>query len=267
MSKIIIQERVNHNQEQGLQISQNGYSQATVGKNEISVFTSQAPSLSVLKFTDIVGLKAALTLLISEVGDFINISDKYNMGDAQIVATVNMIIEEYGYFKIDDFKVCFDRAMRGKYGKTFNRLDGMVIMEWLEKYDAERTMLIEEHHRSENKRLSQVIAPDEVVEKDGVIYEPVPMPDDVREKLRNLFKAKEGTKEVAREIKEDPYQVLANKFMRDFDRLYMANPVKTKQIRMIKKYGKVIGINEYLERKFYQYELYSERERRIVNER
>lgn len=80
--------------------------------------------------------RAIVVILLSEVVDFFNASN--TMNDSQVAITTDLIIEEYPYFKIDDLKLCFRNAMKGRYGEIYNRLDGSVIMNWLKQYNQER---------------------------------------------------------------------------------------------------------------------------------
>lgn len=52
--------------------------------------------------------------------------------------------DEYDYLNFADINLCFENGMRGKYGKLFNRVDGQIILMWLDKYALERAKLIEE---------------------------------------------------------------------------------------------------------------------------
>ena len=60
------------------------------------------------------------------------------MGQEQLVQTIQLIIEDFYYFNIEDFKLCFNNAKRGKYGKIYDRIDGNVIYGWIEAYANER---------------------------------------------------------------------------------------------------------------------------------
>lgn len=80
--------------------------------------------------------RAIVVILLSEVVDFFNASN--TMNDSQVAITTDLIIEEYPYFKIDDLKLAFRNAMKGRYGEIYNRLDGSVIMGWLNQYNRER---------------------------------------------------------------------------------------------------------------------------------
>lgn len=87
-------------------------------------------------------LLAILTLIIADAVEFFNIGK--SMTGEQIVSTAKLIAKDYYYLKPEDFKLCFENAKRGKYGKLFDRLDGMIIMEWLENYSGSRANKAEE---------------------------------------------------------------------------------------------------------------------------
>lgn len=82
------------------------------------------------------------------------------MGQDQLVQTIRLIVEDFYYFNVEDFKLCFNNAKRGKYGKVYDRIDGNVIYEWLQKYSEERTQVAypEGNYRTavadKNERLS-----------------------------------------------------------------------------------------------------------------
>ena len=111
-----------------------------------------------MKVQAFVGLMIADTVLFFNVGKMMNAN--------QVGATANMIIEEYYYLKPDDFKLCFNRAKKGYYGKVYDRIDGQVIFDWLNAYSSERlsqaeTIQIQEHARHKHdpyKRTSETRA-------------------------------------------------------------------------------------------------------------
>jgi hypothetical protein len=61
-----------------------------------------------------------------------------SMDEYQIQATARLIIRNMWWLNPSDFKLCFDMAKMGKYGKAYDRIDGAVIFEWLNAYDAQR---------------------------------------------------------------------------------------------------------------------------------
>lgn len=81
-------------------------------------------------------LQAILVIILTDLIKFFSIGK--TMGQDQLVQTIRLIIEDFYYFNIEDFKLCFDNAKRGKYGKVYDRIDGNVIYEWLQKYSEER---------------------------------------------------------------------------------------------------------------------------------
>lgn len=93
-------------------------------------------------------VRALLSIAICEVCDFFNVGK--NMNDSQIALTVDLIIERFWYFKLEEVKYCFRRAMMRD--KLFDRLDGNIIIGWLREYDNERTeeaMRISEREEAE----------------------------------------------------------------------------------------------------------------------
>ena len=108
--------------------------------------------------------RAVLVLILSDALEFFNASE--TMNDRQVAVTVDLILEEYPYMQADDITLCFRNAMKGRYGKLYNRIDGQVIMGWLREYNRERCTLASEQSYNEHKaRLS-----DEARPTDGIFY-------------------------------------------------------------------------------------------------
>jgi hypothetical protein len=78
-----------------------------------------------------------LSIMLDQVQTFFNIT--VPMSAPQIAITCDLILERFGNYKIQDFQICFRKAMAGDYGKLYNRIDGAIILEWLNTYDKERT--------------------------------------------------------------------------------------------------------------------------------
>ncbi len=97
---------------------------------------SNSPTIALIKNnTSLTSIRALISLAICEVCDFFNVGK--NMSDTQIALTADMIIESFWHLKLEEIKFCFRRAMRTE--KLYDRLDGNIILGWLEAYDAERT--------------------------------------------------------------------------------------------------------------------------------
>ena len=96
--------------------------------------------------------RALLSIAVCEVCDFFNVGK--NMNDVQVAMTVDLIIERFWYFKLEEIKYCLHKAMM--HEKVYDRLDGNIIIGWLSAYDAERTeeaMRISE--QEDTQRLNQ----------------------------------------------------------------------------------------------------------------
>ena len=100
------------------------------------VFASPVPSLAICrKELGEMHAKAILVMILTDTALFFNTGQ--NMNQDQIAQLTELILDDYFYLKIDDLKLCFKNAMKGRYGQIF-RIDGSVILSWLEKYTDER---------------------------------------------------------------------------------------------------------------------------------
>lgn len=114
-----------------------------------TMVAAQSPTIAKIKNSiSLNDIRALLSIAICEVCDFFNISK--NMNNAQIAITVDLIIENFWYLKLEEVKYCFHRAMMRE--RIYDRLDGNIIIGWLRDYDAERT---EEAMRMSDQRASQ----------------------------------------------------------------------------------------------------------------
>lgn len=101
-----------------------------------TMVAAKTPTLAEIKNkVSLNDIRALLTIAVCEVCDFFNVGK--NMNDMQVALTVDLIVERFWYFKLEEVKYCFRRAMMRE--KLFDRLDGNIIIGWLETYDAERT--------------------------------------------------------------------------------------------------------------------------------
>lgn len=153
-NEIAIRQAAERNQLAVLQTSPKQYLQELIPKSVDDVFASSEPALSmVAKELGENHARAIVVILLSEVVGFYNASN--TMNDAQVAITTDLIIEEYPYFKIDDLKLAFRNAMKGRYGEIYNRLDGSVVMGWLRQYNKERCAKADIESFNEHKRISE----------------------------------------------------------------------------------------------------------------
>lgn len=169
-----------------LQTSPKQYLQALRPKGLDDVFRSVEPALStIVNELGEIRARAVVVILIGEVVDFFNASN--TMNDSQVATTTDLIIEEYPYLKIDDLKLAFRNAMKGRYGEIYNRLDGSVIMGWLKQYNRERCARADVLSFNEHKKHNGE-------ESGGLFY------DDYRRMLQE--KASRGDKEALKALKQ-----------------------------------------------------------------
>lgn len=93
-----------------------------------------------------------------------------NMNEEQALETAALIIEKFKHESLEDFVLVFKNAKMGKYGTTFNRIDGQVIFEWIGKYMEEKAKYRESVHQKRKaegliqedltKKISENITPD-----------------------------------------------------------------------------------------------------------
>ena len=110
------------------------YYKALHPKTVNDVFQSPSCSIAVMnKNFGEMKLRAFMVNIIIDLVMFFNVGK--TMKDTQAAQTADLIIEEFYFFKPDDFKLCFNRAKKGLYGKVYDRIDGAVILEWLGRYE------------------------------------------------------------------------------------------------------------------------------------
>ena len=122
------------------------------------VFYSGMPAMATLKKERGESTaRAVLVLLVNDMLDFFNAGN--DMNDTQVALTVDFILEEYPYMQADDIALCFRNAMKGKYGKLYNRIDGQIIMGWLREYNRERCTLASEQTTSTRRTSAKKPSP------------------------------------------------------------------------------------------------------------
>lgn len=66
-----------------------------------------------------------------------------NLNDSQVTFIAEQLIELYPSESIADFKICFTRGAIGAYGQI-QRMDGITLREWMEKYLEEKYKVMED---------------------------------------------------------------------------------------------------------------------------
>lgn len=112
-----------------------------------------SPALSEIKKQK--GEQVALGVLVAlmdECQQYFNLQQPMN--PQQLMLTAELIMEEYYYLRVEEFRICFRMAMKGEYGPVYNRIDGQVFFEWIRKYfskrDAVTNRMVKDQQSSNN---------------------------------------------------------------------------------------------------------------------
>lgn len=173
------------------------------------------------------------------------------MTEAQIESTINMILSDVAAksMTFEDYKVCFENAKKGYYGKAFDRLDGQVIFEWINAYFAEKSTIIQEKNNllhDKSKRSEPLDMNIEGVRKVVEVLKQAIKP------IPNVEVSKSNAEIKTRQF--DQKHALIQRLFRRFEQIYFNEPYETNNGRFIKRYGKIMGQVEYIEHKLKQYE-------------
>ena len=112
-----------------------------------------SPALSEIKKQK--GEQVALGVLVAlmdECQQYFNLQQPMN--PHQLMLTAELIMEEYYYLRVEEFRLCFRMAMKGEYGPVYNRIDGQIFFEWIRKYfskrDAVTNRMVKDQQSSNN---------------------------------------------------------------------------------------------------------------------
>jgi len=70
--------------------------------------------------------------MLLELNEMSNVSRKMN--EAQIVETVNMLLDEYPRISLQEYQVFFNRIKSGQFGQLYDSLDGIKIMVFMREF-------------------------------------------------------------------------------------------------------------------------------------
>ena len=114
---------------------------------------------------------------IVNLRDFLNVGKK--MTDQQTQETAMMILDEFYNITIADINLIFKKAKLGHWGQIYDRLDGQVILSWVDKYFNERCRAAaeisiqeaEKYKSDPYQRFSSRVASEEKAGKIGAFIE------------------------------------------------------------------------------------------------
>jgi hypothetical protein len=185
-------------------------------------------------------VKDLLIVMITDAVNYFNIGK--NMNDNQIIQTVELVLDSYPMFKLSDFKLCFNRAKSGRYGKVYDRIDGQIIFEWLGNYENEREQEIVTLRQNQSQESKQELK--------------APPSDKFLAKLKETLSSIEQQKKENAKRSDlrggniqsgDKYQ----EWIKQFDRLERKQQIHN-SLSFVRRCGKIMSQSEYLEYKYKQ---------------
>lgn len=109
------------------------------------------PTVSEIDETHGEGMAAdLLALMILRLRDYLNIGK--NITADQTQDTARLLVAEYSHLTMEHFAIVFQRAKLGQWGQVYDRLDGVVIAGWLQRYTEELRQAVAD--RQENQHLA-----------------------------------------------------------------------------------------------------------------
>ncbi len=64
-----------------------------------------------------------------------------NLNDVQIAVLAGQLLRDYWHWRFDEFALVLREAVAGRYGTTYDRVDGPTINGWCQLYEAQRNAL------------------------------------------------------------------------------------------------------------------------------
>lgn len=152
--------------------------------------------------------------------------------------TAELILQELPYLFIEDIKRATRGIMSGRYGKFYEGIDGIKLLEMFKKYDLEREEEIINYRKKQSS------------EQKDYVKGPI-LPD----KILEVWKGK-GKDEEVKKATNDRMIALASKYYSEFDIIYSEQGEIIDGIRMIDYNGNKIDAQEYIKIKIQKHENY-----------
>lgn len=178
-------------------------------------------------------LKGLIVIILSDVVSFFNVGKSMD-SENQIPSTADLIIQEFPFLKVEDFKLCFNNAKKGAYGRLYDRLDGQIIFEWINTYCSERSLEAERININAHSELNN--------SKEAINPEIV----NILKEVINTIQVEEVKKEPKKFSERDP-RITA--LFNEFEKSYKKSGLYLNGSRFVKYNDKFLNQVEFLETK------------------
>lgn len=188
----------------------------------------------------------ALEYLVADLADSLNRGKNLN-GD-QVKEIARLIMKEYFYLSIQDFQLCFEMLKMNKFPeiKILDSFDVLIIFQVIEKYIEKKRTVTKQVE--DERRLELYKEWDEKA---------VPMPQEVKDFVLNLWKKNRDSKPVRTDFSEEAklQKEIINEIMQEFNG--KADHPETGKPRTITIEENIFTFDEYLHIRYHQ--LYEKR--------
>jgi len=196
---------------------------------QIAMDTKRPTLQTVVRKQGIDVATGVLMKIINDCSESFNVGK--NMNVKQIHEAAELILNEFKDLKITDIQLAFNRAKSGYYKTSFDRIDVQVLMQWISDYDLDRVSDIVKYNEDKNNQNKIKV---------------LEWSEEVTEAIKPLLKPKV-------EIKTpDRTTTLFEEYYRRFDALHEKFGIRQGGIRFVKRYGKILDIQEFIEYKIKQ---------------
>jgi hypothetical protein len=177
--------------------------------------------------------------LMDECQQYFNLQQP--MTPQQLMLTAELIMEEYYYLRVEEFRLCFRMAMKGEYGPVYNRIDGQIFFEWIRKYFSKRDAVTDRMVKDQ--------------QSNNNIYEMFQHPQ-VLEAIQQTADKLKIEEAPAREVKRSEVSAFEQKLMAEYDalpqwnndmrfRVYKNTPYQFNEYRKERYMEEINKQNEY----------------------
>ncbi len=206
---------------------------------EIAIY-QESPSL--VKIKKELGGDFQLLYISSILTKFVK---KFNIGKnmnlEQIADAAKDIARLYYFMKPSELKYVLNKAKAGGYGKIYDRLDGPLILEWLNTYMEEREAACARHQEAKNLEYKKDINEAFEHEQMKEIYETIKK-QPIMKKEKKTVKSKQQT-----------ISDVAQSWLTEFDKLERKGSYSNSGGRFVKVGDKIMSQDEFFNHKLNEY--------------
>lgn len=98
--------------------------------------TTYLPTLFELRNTNEDDVLTTITLMVIDLCEYFTTSQVLSSAMAQEVSL--RILLKFGGLTLEDIALCFHKVKNSDYGSNYNKVDGGSLMQWLNRYEAEK---------------------------------------------------------------------------------------------------------------------------------